>query len=360
MKKLILILFVGLTAFLRGYGQAPAADFDINILMQPALLQLPPPPGNNTGNLLVRTCNNGDLDIVANSLRITISIGTNAEILGIGAGTDPRWTLLSLTSGANNTIQLKNTGGTMTQQTGSNPCATINLNVIARVVGGPSTITGTIGYIAGLNPLLPPPPLGSPNSSQGNSSTANDNATTSLIVVPPTLPVTLVSFNAMVNNCVTTLNWKSGNELNFKNYEVQYSRDGVNFQTIAVVNGQGDNVSYSKTHSPAQGKAYYRLMSVDNDSRSAYSQVIALNISCSKGSVLVYPNPARDVLNVNITGADAKGTMATLFNVTGQTVLNKNLSNGSNQLDISRLARGVYQLRLINNSGTENIKVVID
>jgi hypothetical protein len=175
-----------------------------------------------------------------------------------------------------------------------------------------------------------------------------------------TLPVSLASFNAVVNNCVTNLYWKSATELNFRNYEVQYSKDGVNFETIAVVNGQGDNVSYSKVHNPAQGKAYYRLKSVDNDSRSSYSQVIALNINCSKGSVLVYPNPARDVLNVSITGADAKGTMSTLFNVAGQSVLSKNLSNGSHQLDISNLSRGVYQLRLVNNAGTDNIKVLID
>jgi hypothetical protein len=355
MKKLILILFVGLAASLRGYAQSSASDPDINILMIPYVLFHAGP--NSVGNLQVSTCNNGNLDIIHNSLRITVSIGTNAEIMGIGAGSDPRWTVLTMTTGVNNTIQLKNTGGTMTQIAGANPCATINLVVQARFAGGPSTITGTIGYIAGINPDLIPP---APNASQGNSSTANDNSTTSVIVPASILPVTLVSFNAVVNNCVTTLNWKSGTELNFKNYEVQYSKDGVNFETISVVNGQGDNSSYSKVHSPAQGKAYYRLKSVDNDNRSAYSQVIALNISCGKGSILVYPNPARDVLNVNVTGADANGTMATLFNVAGQTVLSMNLSNGSNQLDISRLSRGIYQLRLINNSGTENIKVVID
>ncbi len=175
-----------------------------------------------------------------------------------------------------------------------------------------------------------------------------------------TLPSKLASFNAVVNNCVTSVRWTSTNELNFRNYEVEYSKDGINYSSVSTVNGLGNNSSYSANHNPAQGKAYYRLKMVDMDGRAEYSGIIALNVSCGKGSVLVYPVPTRDVLNVNITGADSKGTQATLYNQAGQNVLSRNLSNGSNQLDVSRLARGIYQLRLINNSGSENIKVLID
>ena len=352
MKKLILILIAGLALNISTKAQS-AADPDINILMVPAFVPL----NSITGIIDVSTCNNGNKNIVANSLRITVSIGTNAEILGLGTPTDTRWTVLNITSGTNNTIQLTNSGGSMPHN-GATQCANITLRVKGTVMGGPSTITGTIGYISGINPLLAPP---APNSSQGNSSTSNDNSTTSLLVTAQsTLPVKLASFDAIVNKCMTTLNWKSSTEVNFSNYQVEYSKDGVNFETVSTVNGKGDNATYSLVHSPAQGKAYYRLKMIDVDTKSEYSRIIVLNINCSKGSVVVYPNPASEVLNVNIVGADDKGTVASLFNQSGQVVLSKNLPNGSNELDIRKLATGIYQLRLVNNTGTENIKIVKD
>ncbi|MEO7984439.1 MAG: T9SS type A sorting domain-containing protein, partial [Bacteroidota bacterium] len=113
-------------------------------------------------------------------------------------------------------------------------------------------------------------------------------------------------------------------------------------------------------HNADLGKAYYRLKLVDNDSKVEYSRIIVLNVACGKASILVYPNPAKDFINVNINGADNKGTVAILVSSAGQVVMNKNLQNGTNQLDVSRLASGVYNLRLMNSSGTQNIKVVID
>ena len=85
-----------------------------------------------------------------------------------------------------------------------------------------------------------------------------------------------------------------------------------------------------------------------------------MDINCSKGTVLVYPNPTHDVININITGADKNGTKAILFNQSGQAVLNEKLQNGSNQINVNRLTPGIYQLKLVNNTGTENIKVVIE
>ncbi len=197
MKKLCLVLFLGLLVSFESIAQAPAADPDVNILMSPASMTL-----NSNGILSISTCNNGNLDIVANSLRITVSVGVNAEILGLAPGSDARWTVLTSTTGTNNTYSLKNTNGTMTQIAGVNPCATINLIVKGTVVGSatPSTITGTIGYIAGPNPLLPG---NAPSSSQGNSSTANDNSTTSLTVTagppPPTCSANQLFLNPPVN-----------------------------------------------------------------------------------------------------------------------------------------------------------------
>ena len=54
---------------------------------------------------------------------------------------------------------------------------------------------------------------------------------------PSILPVSLISFDAKVNNCIVNLNWRATSETNFKDYEVQYSTDGANFQTISTIPG---------------------------------------------------------------------------------------------------------------------------
>jgi hypothetical protein len=199
-----------------------------------------------------------------------------------------------------------------------------------------------------------------PGYTNGSNAIGDDNASSYTFGNSGILPVKLLSYNVAISNCVSTISWKSGVEGNFSHYEVEYSKDGSGFVKVATVNSKGDNSIYSMTHNPQQGNGYYRLKLVDLDGKIEYSRIIVLNVQCGKGSVLVYPNPTSDFLNVSISGADAKGTMATLYNAAGQSVLSRNLQNGSNQLDVSRLASGVYQLKLVSTSGTENIKVVID
>lgn len=172
------------------------------------------------------------------------------------------------------------------------------------------------------------------------------------------LPVKLAYFNASLINCISSINWKSVTEENFSRYEVEYSKDGINFNPISKVNSKGGNSIYAVTHNAGQGKAYYRLKLVNIDGKIEYTRIIALDVNCSIGSILVYPNPATDFINVNISGADNKGTTAQLFNSVGQAINNITLPNGTTQLDISRMSSGIYQLKLMNSSGTENVKII--
>jgi hypothetical protein len=173
----IITFFVLLLIAPKGFSQN--ADPGLGILMSPASLTL-----GSTGILSANVGNYGNRTIVANSLRVTISVGTDAEIIGIAAGSDARWTLLTMTSGSGNTIRLKNTGGGF----GSFDVGDILLIVRANVVSGPDLILGNVVYITAANPLLcgvcPPTPL---NVSQGNASTTNDNSQTSLAVTFPVI-----------------------------------------------------------------------------------------------------------------------------------------------------------------------------
>ncbi|MDR2910422.1 MAG: T9SS type A sorting domain-containing protein [Bacteroidales bacterium] len=68
-----------------------------------------------------------------------------------------------------------------------------------------------------------------------------------------------------------------------------------------------------------------------------------------KDDVKVYPNPATDRLTISFPAAD--GFCATLYNIAGQQVLEKNFRESENEIDVNRLPRGIYLLKLISTNG---------
>ena len=233
----------------------------------------------------------------------------------------------------------------------------------------PSFGAGTIliGYVATLPSIALNPQNGfnvnviPPAYTNASNASGDDNVSSYTFGSTPIVtPVKLAYYNAVITNCSSVINWKSITEGKFSRYEVEYSKDGIRFDLVSTVNSQGDNHAYSTTHNSGQGKAYYRLKMIDLDGKYEYSNVIMLDVRCGKSTISVFPNPATTLINVNISGVDARGTMATLINTAGQVVLNKNLQNGTNQLDVSKFAAGIYHLKLVSNTGTENIKVLID
>ncbi len=153
---------------LNGYSQN--ADLGIGIIMSPPTVMQ-----GSTGILSATVGNYGNDNIVLNSIIVTISVGIDAEIIGLSAGSDSRWTIYSLTSGSANIIKLTNTAGSFTPF----DVGDILLTVRGNVVSTPILIFGNISYISGANPLLCGICL---NSSQGNALNSNDDSQTSLAV----------------------------------------------------------------------------------------------------------------------------------------------------------------------------------
>lgn len=66
-------------------------------------------------------------------------------------------------------------------------------------------------------------------------------------------------------------------------------------------------------------------------------------------SLKVYPNPAKDVLNISI---DTKETvMMNIFDITGKLVETVNVENGNAQVDVRNYNNGVYLYQLNNTEG---------
>jgi uncharacterized repeat protein (TIGR01451 family)/gliding motility-associated-like protein len=192
LNKLIILVFTVFMFIPKGYSQS-IADPGIEVLMSS-----PTVTNGSLGILNVNVGNYGNGDIVQNSLTVVVSVGVNAEIIGVSTGSDVRWTPFSLSTGSANTMKLTNSGGSFS----SFDVSDILLNVRGTSVGDANGIIGNVVYITANNPLLCvgciTPPL---NISQGNSDSTNDNSSTSLSVIE--LPISEDDINqTMVNTAV--------------------------------------------------------------------------------------------------------------------------------------------------------------
>lgn len=74
-------------------------------------------------------------------------------------------------------------------------------------------------------------------------------------------------------------------------------------------------------------------------------------------SLIAYPNPARDHLSFEVNGSsDAKGYIS-LINMMGQEVITQPYLQGTQQIDVSHLAGGVYQL-IYHNERDQNMRLM--
>lgn len=184
-----------------------------------------------------------------------------------------------------------------------------------------------------------------------------------------TLPATLTEFKGQKVNSTVLLNWTSLTEDNLALYELQRSRDGMNYQTIATVNAKNlTHNEYAYTdQQPYLGVNYYRLKMVDRDSRFSYSSIVVVNFKDMKEiNVDISPNPVHSTINVRLTGMEKGTYKIELINAGGQRVMTKtvNISQPDQLETISRGAgmnAGMYWLNVydMNNKRVGAAKIVM-
>ncbi len=111
------------------------------------------------------------------------------------------------------------------------------------------------------------------------------------------LPVTITEFTAVNRDCHIQLNWSAAQELNLSKYEVEVSKDGMNFQKVTELAAQGFpryTCSFGITDIMKAITLRVRLKCVDLDGSFKYSTIVSVPGNCKENSLLVvysYPNP---------------------------------------------------------------------
>jgi hypothetical protein len=156
------------------------------------------------------------------------------------------------------------------------------------------------------------------------------------------LPLKLVSFTASADDGQVHLKWRSENEDNFRQYEIERSSNGVLFQSTHSIAATGSG-SYDFNDQVVSGMPayYYRLKMVDQDGKYRYSAILKVDIEKSATPLSAYPSPAEHLITINSNSSQD----VTVYNLTGKAIFYKKLIAGSQIIDISGLQCGIYIMK---------------
>lgn len=176
-----------------------------------------------------------------------------------------------------------------------------------------------------------------------------DYAYVELIDLTP-LPIDLLSFTARAKDRQVYLDWATAQERNGSHFEVERSQDGRKWEVIEKVTAQGNTIRVANYNTidtdPYYGISYYRLNKVDRDGASEYSEVRRVYIAAPNVSYVMSPNPASDVMYVEIMGEELQEqtTSIKLYNMKGEVALEQELaySGDAIMLDLNKLMAGSY------------------
>jgi hypothetical protein len=307
-----------------------------------------------TMDIKVTITNTGTGNVVAFKLRPNITIPPIASILptaeqtGLPAG----WSVVTNTGNG----QIRICNGTDVIAGGDSRDVLIKVQGVT--IGGPSQCEAQINFGGASCAVTGPQPSG--------NNGIDDFATSSVTVISGPLPVTLLSFHAILLNCQPSLKWETESEINTDRFEIE-STDAVdaNWKKIGEITANG-TLSKSSYNFPdasrtfTSERVFYRLKMIDKDGHYKYSEILPLFVDCKTIQSHVYPNPVQDgKLYVSLSGAEGKIT-GKLLAITGQTISSNTLSNGTNYLNVSGVANGTYILQISSEAGfDQKLKVII-
>ena len=182
----------------------------------------------------------------------------------------------------------------------------------------------------------------------------------------PLLPVEFIEFQAIASDNDAVLTWQTAQESDNKGFEIEMKNDAGVFSKIGFVQGAGTSFepqSYrfvSPNHDA--GIYYFRLRQIDENGHFIYSEVRTLVIGGSH-QLSVYPNPANDQMNFEITQSSEQVLNLEIFNSTGLAIakVTEVYAKGNFKIPFktSELPTGIYFYHLLANSFAEKGRFVV-
>jgi hypothetical protein len=184
------------------------------------------------------------------------------------------------------------------------------------------------------------------------------------------LPLATINVSAIVKNSNIHVGWQTTHETQLMQYEIEKSKDGINFSKIGVVKANNlvaCNYNFLDKES-IEKVIYYRIKIIQQTQTFSYSNTIQVQLNfAANNQLLVYPNPIKNkTFTLQLFNIKAAEYKLQLFNSVGQEVYFQNLSLPltsyiSQNIDLKNasLPFGSYQLLLTNNLGYKQTERIL-
>lgn len=181
------------------------------------------------------------------------------------------------------------------------------------------------------------------------------------ITIPTsTLPIELIGFEGKRNQNSVNLSWTTATETNNDYFTLERSKNGVDYEFVAKVQGAGNsnqklNYSFEDQYVSNEVK-YYRLKQTDFDGTTVTFKPISIDpIVVNDARIEVYPNPNSSSV-ISFTAASPELYELTVISTSGLQLFSQTIANST--ISLPDLTAGLYVLQFRNTVTGEiqNIK----
>jgi hypothetical protein len=180
------------------------------------------------------------------------------------------------------------------------------------------------------------------------------------------LATNLLSFDASLQNIDVSLTWTCDEEIGLNGYDIERTKDYVNWTKIGFVNASGANGTFTYQFTDAnalKGESYYRLKLVEANGKSHSSAVKKITIKEFDADVTIAPNPADKFTTANIQMSQAGEVTLSVVTTDGSVILSKKqrVEAGKNEIHLKlpeTMSPGMYYIRILSGKEISNKKLI--
>lgn len=185
------------------------------------------------------------------------------------------------------------------------------------------------------------------------------------------LPVRYLSLSSGDDGHIVTLKWEIICDQPIDLFEIERSTDNIHFSKIAEQDADLVRVNELERlnanddlNKIKEGVIFYRIKVIAKDGQVAYSNIILVRKQKAGGEFSIYPNPAKDLVNIRYVAEKETDAIISIFDAMGKAVKVQKLRlyKGNNTLPVTGLgtcSNGVYQLRMAIDSEIHTSKLII-
>jgi len=146
--------------------------------------------------------------------------------------------------------------------------------------------------------------------------------------------------------------------------QIYFGTSASQMNETVEMSGSGNDYSGSIPPQEAYSTIYYRIKAIDSDDEVSYSSIYSYFVDLVDGvekventSIIIYPNPAKDYMQVNAVNILDQMNMK-IFQSSGDLVMDEEIYS-QDRVDISQLAPGYYLVQITSGNYVRIIALVI-